>query len=64
VASTVADSVAALACVPGAPVEIETSCVDGVQPEATPAHVSRKNAWTRPFVAAVARFVADDKKAT
>jgi hypothetical protein len=64
VASIVADRMAALACATGVPLETETICVEGVQLDATPAHVSRTNACMRPFVAGVTRFVADDRNAT
>jgi hypothetical protein len=64
VASTVADRMGALACVTGVPLETETICVEGVQPEATPVHVSRTNACVRPFVPPVTKFVAEDRNAT
>jgi hypothetical protein len=58
----VADTVGALACVP--PVETETICVEGVQPDATPEHVSRTNACIRPLVPPVTKFVAEERNAT
>jgi len=65
VASMVADRTAALACVPGVPLETETICVEGVvQPDAPPGHVSRTNACMRPFVPPVTRLVAADRNAT
>ena len=61
VASMVAEVVEPLACVP--PVVAETSCVDGVQPEA-PAQVSRTNALRTLFVPPETKFVAEDKNVT
>lgn len=57
----VAEVVAPLAATP--PEETETSCVAGVQPEATPAHVSRTNAFV-PVVPPATRFVAEERNAT
>lgn len=36
----------------------------GVQPDETPAQVSRTNAFTTPFVTPVTKFVAEDRKDT
>lgn len=57
----VAEVVAPLAGTP--PVETETNCVAGVQPEATPAQVSRTNAFVL-LVPPATRFVAEDRNAT
>lgn len=57
----VADVVGPLAATP--PVETETSCVLGVQPEATPAQVSRTNAFV-PLVPAATKLVAEERNAT
>jgi len=58
----VAEVVGALACVP--PVETETSCVDGTQPEAAPAQVSRTNALRTLVVPPETKFVAEDRNVT
>ena len=51
-----------MACVP--PVVTETSCVEGVQPDETPAHVSRTNASAAAFVSLATKFEADDTNVT
>lgn len=58
----VAEVVGPLACVPA--VVTETSCVEGVQPEATPVQVSRTNASVAALLSVATKFVAADRNVT
>ena len=61
-APIVAEVLALLAWVPS--VATETRCVDGVQPDGAPAHVSRTNTSVTPFVSLSTKFIAEERNAT
>lgn len=61
-ALTDADTLASMSCVPSG--ASETRWVDGVQPDAAPAHVSRTNTSATPFVSLSTRFIAEETKTT